>query len=68
MSVLEKLIYVCDKIEPLRKYDTTKAIKKCVKNFEKGFIYVLKNNRDYLQTHAVINDNNSLECFNYYLK
>ena len=69
MSVLEQLVYVSDKIEPTRKYDTTHLINACCNNFENGFIKVLEHNKDYVKN--VLHENyeiKSLECFDYYLK
>jgi nicotinate-nucleotide adenylyltransferase len=48
MSDLEKIIYSSDKIEPTRGYDSSFMIKSCVKNFNKGFVIVLKENRKHL--------------------
>ena len=67
MSTLEKLIYVADKIEPNRNFDTTHLIELCCKDFEKGFIEVLKTNKEYLESKEVIKDKDTIECFEYYL-
>lgn len=68
MSLLEKLIYVSDKIEPLRHYDTIKIYKKCINNFNAGFLYALKKNKEYIESKHVINNIDSLNCFSYYIK
>ena len=60
--------YISDKIEPTRKYDTSKFIKDCQKNFDKGFIVVLKNNKKYIESKKNITDTNTLDCFKYYIK
>lgn len=68
MSLLEKLVYVSDKIEPTRKYDTTQLIDSCCNDFESGFKKVLEHNKDYVKN--ILHENyeiKSLECFNYYL-
>lgn len=69
MSLLEKLIYVADKIEPNRNYETRDLINACIKDFNKGFIKVVKNNKDYLLKNNInIDSFDSINCFNYYLK
>ena len=68
-TVLEKLIYVSDKIEPNRDYDTNKLINLCIKDFDKGFIKVLKNNKNYLIDKEInVTNVDTINCFNYYLK
>jgi nicotinate-nucleotide adenylyltransferase len=67
MSTLEKLIYVSDKIEPNRNFDTTELLSLCCKDFERGFIEVLKTNKEYLESKEDITDNDTLNCFKYYL-
>lgn len=47
LSNIGKCIYAADKIEPTRGYDSAFMIKLCLKNLEKGFLYVLKENRKY---------------------
>lgn len=69
MSVLEKLIYISDKIEPRRGYETKKLINLCIENFELGFKDVLKNNREYLKNKNINIDNiDTINCFDFYLK
>ena len=69
MSLLEKLIYVSDKIEPTRNYETKRLMDSCIKNFELGFKKVLKNNKDYLKSKNVdITNIDTKNCFEYYLK
>ena len=68
MTTLEKIIYAADKIEPTRGYDSSKLIEAMKEDYEKGFIEVLKHNRDYLleggkDIHNPLSD----ECFEYYL-
>jgi len=68
MSVLDKIIYVSDKLDPLRGYDSSKMIEECKKDINKGFIEVLKQNKDYLvKSGKSIENKLSVECFNYYL-
>lgn len=47
MSKLAKLVYVSDKLDPLRPYDTTPFINACIKNLDDGFIEVLKDKLNY---------------------
>ena len=69
MSTLEKLIYVSDKIEPTRKYDTSKLLNDCIQNFEKGFINVLNHNKNYIKDILKENyEQDTISCFKYYLK
>lgn len=68
MTNLEKIIYASDKIEPTRGYDSTELIKAMKEDYEKGFIEVLKHNRDYLlaqdkNIHNPLTD----ECIKFYL-
>lgn len=69
MSLLEKLIFVSDKIEPTREYNTKPMINACIHNFEKGFKKVLQNNKKYIRIPSNENlDEKSKECYDYYLK
>ena len=68
MTNLEKIIYAADKIEPTRGYDSSALIEVMKQDYEKGFIEVLKHNKDYLlgggkDIHNPLSD----ECFDYYL-
>lgn len=51
MSELGKVVYVSDKIEPTRGYNSTPLIRACIKNIDKGFIKVLEANRKHLIEH-----------------
>lgn len=69
MSLLEKLIYVSDKIEPTRNYDTSYLLNECLKDFNNGFKKVLENNKNHLiSKNTIISNQDSLNCFKYYLK
>lgn len=68
MTNLEKIIYAADKIEPTRNYDSQFLIDAMKKDYETGFVEVLKHNRDYLlkggkNIHNPLTD----ECMEYYL-
>ena len=68
MGWLEKLIYVSDKIEPNRGYDSTDLYQAMEKDFSGGFITVLEANKEYLINHNKMVDNRlTAECFAYYL-
>jgi len=47
MCKLAKLVYVSDKLDPLRDYDTTPLINECIKDLDNGFIEVLKDKLNY---------------------
>lgn len=47
MSKLAKLVYVSDKLDPLRPYDTTPFINACINDLDEGFIEVLKDKLNY---------------------
>ena len=44
MSLMSKVVYASDKIDPLRGYDSTDMINSCKKDITSGFLYVLKEN------------------------
>ena len=68
MGWLEKLIYVSDKIEPTRQYDSSDLIKAMENDFNSGFLTVLKANRDFLaKKNKDIDNYLSEECFAFYL-
>ena len=46
MSPLGKIIYSADKIDPLRGYDSSPLIKSCMRDYAKGFVEVLKANKE----------------------
>ena len=69
MTILDKLIYACDKIEPTRGYDSSKLILQMEKDIEKGFITVLKENVKFLESkHSSIDNRLTHECIEAYLK
>ena len=68
MGWLEKLIYVSDKIEPSRPYDSSDFIKAMEEDFNSGFLTVLKANKEYLMAKNKSLDNRLTEdCFSFYL-
>ena len=68
MNPLGKIIYSADKIEPTRGFDSSDLIESCLKNYEEGFIEVLKANKEYLTiTKKDIENRLTKSCFNKYL-
>ncbi|MEG0034361.1 MAG: nicotinate (nicotinamide) nucleotide adenylyltransferase [Bacilli bacterium] len=59
MSVLEKIVYVADKIDPLRGYDSKYMIDLCKANITGGFIYVLSQNIEFNMNKHKEKDNYS---------
>lgn len=69
MSWLAKIIYSADKIEPTRDFDSRPLIEQCLADYEKGFIAVLKDNRDFLlEKRKDIYNPLTQACFARYLK
>lgn len=67
MTILEKIIYVSDKIEPLRGFDNTEFIKEMNKSIDDGFVYTLKENLKYFESHGIEWSNVlSNACFKFY--
>lgn len=74
MSPMSKIVYACDKIDPLRGFDSSELIKAMMDDYVTGFITVLEANRDFLMSKAkskeeinAIQNELSKECFEYYL-
>ena len=69
MSPLDKLIFISDKIEPTRGFDSSDLISAMMNDAEKGFVVVLQANKKFLSTKEK-STNNPLtsKCFNYYLE
>lgn len=70
MSKLAKLVYVSDKLDPSRGYDSSSLIQKCIDNLDEGFIEVLKDKINYsLQKDELKTMSESTKkAINYYLK
>lgn len=75
MSPMSKIIYACDKIDPLRNFDSSSLIQAMKNDYNTGFITVLKENRKFLLSKAknqleieAIQNDLSKDCFKYYLK
>ena len=68
MCWLEKLIYACDKVDPLRGYDSSEMIGALNEDLEKGFLTVLSANKEFLMSKNSSMDNRlTNECLSYYL-
>ncbi len=69
MSDMAKIVYAADKIDPLRGYDSKDMIEAMLKDFKSGFIFVLKENKKFIESKGKEDDFNILsnECFKYYL-
>jgi len=70
MSKLAKLVYVSDKLDPLRPYDTTPFINECIKDLNNGFIEVLKDKMKYTIKHDEVKTMSEAtkNAVEYYLK
>ena len=69
MDIMGKIIYAADKIEPTRGFDSTELINNMLDNAEKGFIKVLKANKEFLENHrGDINNPLTSKCFDRYLR
>ncbi len=69
MSWLAQVLYSADKIEPTRQYDSSDMIELCLKDYQKGFLKVLSENKKFLESKNMdISNELTQACFNYYLK
>ncbi len=69
MSVLGKIVYASDKIEPTRAFDSTWLINSCLKDYNQGFLDTLTDNKKYLLAHNKdIMNKYTKECMDQYLK
>lgn len=69
MSTLAKILYVADKLEPTRGYDSSALIAACIKDINAGFIQVLRANKAFLEEKGKKIDNRlTEECFKAFLK
>ena len=68
MSMLGKIIYSSDKIEPTRGYDSSFLINACLENAETGFLKVLEANKKHLLDNKKdIYNRLTKECMDLYL-
>lgn len=69
MDWLGKVIYAADKIEPSRGYDSKDLIEAMCDDIDKGFLFVLKKNMDFIDSKNNKGSDNFLtkKCCKYYL-
>ena len=68
MSEVAMVVYASDKIEPTRGFDSRWLISSCLKNYKKGFIDTLVDNKKYLLSHNKDITNELTDaCFDMYL-
>lgn len=69
MNPIGKIVYTADKIDPLRGWNSSVYIEEAKKDYEKGFVSLLKANRDFLKKKDKEEKIPlSEECYEYYLK
>lgn len=69
MTWLDKIVYAADKIEPTRGYDSSELISAMMKNYQLGFVTVLKANKEFLFDSNKYTENRlTYNCFKEYLK
>lgn len=69
MSLLGKIIYASDKIEPTRDYDSSEMTNACLKDFKSGWKLVVYEVKKFLLEKGYSIDNRlSKDFFEYYLK
>ena len=68
MSKLAKIVYAADKIDPLRGYDSSYMIKACLKDIDKGFELVLRENYKFLLNKGLNLEESNLtkKCLEFY--
>lgn len=52
-SIWDKLLFIADKIDPLRDYDSSHLLKLCQKDLHDGFRAVKESNRLYLKKEGI---------------
>lgn len=69
MNPIGKIVYTADKIDPLRGWNSSAYVEEAKKDYEKGFVSLLKANRDFLKEKDKEEKVPlSEECYEYYLK
>lgn len=69
MSLLARVVYASDKIEPTRPYDSSDLIQAMMDDVEEGFITVLKANVEFLEIkNKSFKNRLTSNCIDYYLK
>lgn len=69
MGKYDKIIYASDKIEPTRGYDSSEMINMMLNDVDKGFAYVLKENKKFIDAKGHLGEQTKLtdECYNNYI-
>lgn len=68
MSILTKIIYISDMIEPSRNFDSIEDIRKFTfENLDKGVYYGLTHSIEFLLIKNLLIDENSMRARNYFL-
>lgn len=69
MDSLSKIVYLSDKIEPTRGYDSSEMIKQSMSNYKNGFIIVLEDSIKYYNNNNIDYHNKLTDgCIKKYLK
>ena len=68
LSDLGLVLYAADKIEPLRKYDSSLLIKGMVDDYKTGFVEVLKETKIFLESKGDLSNRLTEKMYQYYLK
>ena len=70
MTTMGKIVYACDKIDPLRGYDSKDMINAMMKDYESGFEYVIRENLKFISSKSKMEleqfDRLSKSCFKKY--
>lgn len=66
MSLIEKIIFVADFIEPTRKFDNSTIRNMAYNNLDKALAYILKSQNDYLYSIGEIPVSEEVEALQYY--
>lgn len=71
MSKLAKVVFVSDKIEPSRDYESYSLVNSCLIDIDSGFKKVLKANKEFLESNKDYDPKKenllTLSCYKYYL-
>ncbi|PKL00737.1 MAG: phosphohydrolase [Tenericutes bacterium HGW-Tenericutes-1] len=66
MSLIEKIIFVADYIEPTRKFDNSKIRNLAYNNLDKALATILKSQNDYLESIGEVPVSEEVEALRYY--
>lgn len=57
---IRKIVYCADKLDPFRGWDSKDLIDDCLVDIDKGFVDVLKHNRQYLKMEQHLKEDDVL--------